>query len=122
MSQGTAVWLTVTITPMTCPTCGVVYGINEEVRARKNREGGNWHCTNGHSIVYTEPEIEQLRKQLEAERRRVANLRDEANVAYAGKAAAERKVKRMERGTCPHCNRHFVNVERHMKTKHSDRG
>jgi len=29
--------------------------------------------------------------------------------------------KRIHAGVCPHCNRHFQNVERHMKTKHNEK-
>jgi ssDNA-binding Zn-finger/Zn-ribbon topoisomerase 1 len=39
-------------------------------------------------------------------------------------AATRAKLKRTERrvanGVCPHCHRSFVQLERHMRTKHSE--
>src|SRR5438034_3882100 len=98
------------LTTMTCPVCGVVYGVNERVRKTAFDQSGSWYCTNGHVLTYNTTELDRVRAKLAAEERRVANLRDEVNVAYAGKAAVERKLKRVQRGTCPQCNRHFVNV------------
>lgn len=48
---------------------------------------------------------------------RAAELKTQHQVR-AQKAAKTRLRKRIEHGVCPHCKRHFENVERHVKSKH----
>lgn len=84
-----------------------------------------FHCPQGHSQHYTGPsEAQRLKKQLEIERlehekQMQANtnrLLDEINT----RKKAERQLKRVHNGVCPCCNRSFVNLQRHMKTKHPE--
>jgi hypothetical protein len=74
----------------------------------------------GHTFVYNpSSEVKRLREALAAEQSRHAQTRARAESAEQTAARQERKLKRVEKGTCPECQRHFVNVARHMKSKHS---
>lgn len=42
------------------------------------------------------------------------------NQARAQKAAKTRMKNRIANGVCPCCNRHFANVQRHIRTKHPE--
>jgi len=122
----------VTLTPMTCPVCGVVYGLSEEFRRRAQEEGHrrySWTCTQGHTLSYpgksdTQIENERLRSRLdmtesclsyETEARAAA---ERSNAALKG--VVTRTKKRVGNGVCPCCNRSFANLARHMKGQHPD--
>lgn len=102
-----------------CGTCGVIYGVPEWMDEVRRRDGGSWTCPNGHSWSYTTPEVERLRKEKDRLARSLADAQNERDEAERRAQRAERKVKRVERGVCPHCNRTFANVARHMASKHA---
>ena len=112
-----------TLVTETCFACGVLFAMTEEFRAQrlKERERGSFYCPNGHAQHYlgksdaekareAEQHVEELRLRLAAERdQRIATERE-----------LKRHQKRATAGACPCCNRTFVQLARHMKTKHPD--
>lgn len=108
-----------------CPVCGVTYGIPEMLANRRHRDGGNWFCPNGHSLSYTETEVDKLRKQLNIANSDASFFRQQRDGALDQLSDKTKKLRNIKRriyaGVCPECKRHFVNLERHMKTKHSRR-
>lgn len=110
-----------------CGGCGITYAVPEEWMATKRREAGEIHCPNGCNRVFRESDADRLRKQLECKERELRaakcdTLREQSlrEAAEKLKAAAERKLKRVQKGVCPCCNRTFINLQRHMATKHPD--
>lgn len=112
---------------LTCYRCGVLHAIPRHMQ-ESAQEAGNfeiqWYCPNGHKQGYGESDAEKERaRRLRAEASR-ARAEDRAEVAersaraYKGQATKARK--RIGKGVCPCCNRHFSNVERHMATQHPD--
>lgn len=107
----------------TCPSCHVVHAIPDEMRDRCDRTGDNWYCPNGHSIVFTKTREAALTERNEAladeaERLRRDNLRLSDDLMTNAKEM--RRIKRrIKAGVCTDCHRHFENLERHQKTKHS---
>ena len=107
-----------------CPACGVIYGLTDDFEQRK-LQGGNWYCPNGHSIVFNESFETKLR-QAEAENTRIRqNLlltEQAASSAERREREAKKEIARIKHrasaGLCNHCNRHFANIERHVKSKH----
>lgn len=113
-----------------CASCGVMFAVTQEFYAeclRRKRERP-FYCPNGHQQWYTGKSDEQLRKEAE-QRARDAELR--AQTEHDQRLAAERELKqerkrataerkRVAAGVCPCCNRSFVQLTRHMKTKHPD--
>jgi len=69
-------------------------------------------------------EAESLRESLHAERVRIMELQEEAARIEARRRAAKGQLtklkKRIDNGTCPYCNRHFENVQRHISCKHKE--
>ena len=121
------------LTRVQCGTCGVHHAIPSVMYNTAFREGGYWHCPNGHRRGWDKSqsdreapqrEINRL-KQREAmhedEKRRLREERESAQrSASAYKGAATRMKNRAKAGVCPCCNRHFVNLERHMKSQHGE--
>jgi hypothetical protein len=90
------------------------------------REGGFHGCPNGHQRGWVKGEEEIEREKIRRERDQLkqdaARLAEEIASANARAETAERKVQQAKRravaGVCPCCTRTFVNVQRHMKSKH----
>lgn len=111
-----------------CISCGVAY-IVPKVVIEKHREQGGFHqCSNGHSQGWSADgsEIGKLRRERDRIKQDNARLAEEAAEAeratQRAKAETARLLKRQAAGVCPCCNRSFVALSRHMKTKHPDFG
>jgi hypothetical protein len=102
-----------------CGHCGVTYGIPKSMDDEKNRSGGNWFCPNGHSRVYRQTREQKLQEELATEMRQRAEAEQKQRDAEARLLKVE---KRISKGVCPCCKRTFVNVQRHMHTKHPEMG
>jgi len=107
-----------------CCVCGVMFALPARLLANRRKQGGSFYCPNGHSLMFSKPENERLREQLQAEKDRAARLaaeRDQAEASLkAQKAATTRARRRSAAGTCPCCGRTFQQLVRHMKAKHPE--
>lgn len=121
---------TVTLTKIDCGSCGATYAINERYREKKWEEGGSWRCPYCHCWwgYGNNNENAQLKKQLEAKEREIREAKCETlrqqqlrDSEAAARLKAEKKLRRVGKGVCPCCNRHFTNLERHMATKHPEK-
>lgn len=126
------------LTILTC-WCGIKHAVPSELRNYQLREhdDGNQYavfCPLGHEHV---PGGRSKAKELEAELAAAAlrhereltatiaaldqtkaELREKGNECRAEKAAKTRLAKRAANGVCPCCKRSFINLHRHMRTKH----
>lgn len=101
--------------------CGMPFAIPENrydwMQGKSDR---NCYCPNGHTVVFRE----SFEKKLERERREHAATRDLLRAEERSHSATRGQMtklrKRVERGVCPHCKRHFANLERHVATKHAE--
>lgn len=116
-----------------CPNCGVIFGVPQDLIGQRRRDNNLFYCPNGHSMSFTVREIDQVRKELEQAKQRIASEigwseRLEKDLAAERKSHASTKgqltktKKRVQAGVCPvdGCHRHFTNLERHMATKHPE--
>jgi len=113
-----------------CTECGsyVALTANHEHALRATHK--TFYCPNGHSQYFpSKTDAEKLREALHAadiEKSRLAKAVREAeqiaNDAAYRQTIAERETARLKKrasaGVCPCCNRTFVQLARHMKTKH----
>ena len=121
------------LTAQTCPDCGGVYAIAQEYKDEARKKGGFkqcWTCPYCKTVRgFGEGEADRLRAQIaELERSRKweeqqrLNAEREANHFRKSrdgiKGALAKERKRVGNGVCPCCNRTFVNLQRHMVTKH----
>lgn len=118
MSTTVTVQRVVNLKTTECYKCGVIFGMPEEMFGYRLNDHQSFFCPNGHCQSFIgKSEAEKLRERLEAEQRKLANAQFEI-------MAAEKKVKRLEKriknGVCPCCHRQFIQLTRHMKTKHPD--
>lgn len=114
----------VTLFTHECISCGVVFAVTNEFDNRRRQDKNNFFCPNGHHQAYVKSDADRLREQLQAEQKKLANAQFELIAAKEKSQAAEkakaRLEKRIKNGVCPCCHRHFVQLTRHMKTKHPE--
>lgn len=118
-----------TLVTIECAGCGVLFAVTKAYDDRRREDHKTFYCPNGHHNYFSGPskkdqEIAQLKREREeAERTATRALQAQASAERSLKASvkeAKRVKKRVHNGVCPCCNRHFVNLERHMKTKHAE--
>lgn len=117
---------------LTCPVCGVTYGIPSAMQRNAYDKGEGaiqWFCPNGHQLGYHGPsEAQKAREKAEnqarwAEQRLKAerDLRAHTERQLAAQKGQTTKArKRAAAALCPCCNRSFVQLRRHMEAKHPD--
>ena len=113
-----------------CPTCGVVYAIPDGLykRGKRYKEKVSIYCPNGHTWHYMgkthEQELQGLRDEVARERaardQAEANERGQRAAATRARNERDRLKQRGEAGVCPHCNRTFKQLARHMHSKHPE--
>ncbi len=109
-------------------TCAVWHTVPKIVYDCYRAEGGFWHCPNGHQRGFRKGEDELKQEAIRRERDQLkqdaARLVCEAAEQRKRAEDAEKKVVQIRRrasaGVCPCCNRTFLNIQRHMKSKHSN--
>lgn len=111
-----------------CISCGVEFGLPLGLQQARLQDHRSFYCPNGHSMHYTaKTDVEKLSEA----KQKLASAQEEAriqaaralqaeNELSASRAEAERIAKRTKAGVCPCCNRSFVQLARHMKTKHPE--
>jgi len=119
-----AVCYTAKVNIVDCATCGAPIALTQarETTLRSSREP--FCCPQGHHNTFRPSETDRLKAELvkEKQRREMA----EREVVMERKRAEsaikkhEREQKRVRNGVCPCCNRSFVNLQRHMTTKHPE--
>jgi hypothetical protein len=109
--------------------CGIPFAIPENLHDWMGlKQGNSCHCPNGHKMIFgntIEEQLAEAKRRLEEARRREGATRslleqeERSHSATRGHLTrARNQVHRAEHGVCPHCNRTFQNLARHMETKH----
>ncbi|NIA70747.1 hypothetical protein HBA54_19285 [Pelagibius litoralis] len=113
---------------LACGTCGVHFAMPLVQYETHRKEGGYHTCPNGHSRGWSdrncETAVDKIRRERDRLQQRQAQLQDQIEGERRRTAAAKGQVTKLKNraaaGVCPCCNRSFVNLQRHMKTKHPD--
>ena len=131
MTDGAALKISQQFEVIYCCNCKIAFAVPADIRRRWLDDGSYFYCPNGHSQHYSENSVAKLEKQLASERKRrewaqqeAARQREQAEESerrrIAQKAATTRLRNRAKSGLCPCCNRHFNQLEAHMKNKHPE--
>lgn len=110
-----------------CCSCGVTFGMPNDMDDQRRKDGKSFYCPNGHSQSYSETDG----KRLKLERERTARLTAQLDQQRAAREAAERRAsalrgqvtkikRRIGKGVCPCCNRSFSALAEHMRTQHPE--
>lgn len=111
--------------------CGMPFMLPKSLDDAARNDGHTIYCPLGHSIVWKETEATRMRRERDRAVQEQARLQEEIAARdrriveeVDRRAKAERETRRVRRraeaALCPCCNRHFNNVEAHMKKAHPD--
>lgn len=114
-----------------CPSCGVDFALPARLLRERREKGGSFWCPNGHSLSFTDTELEKLRKRTKSLDAQLTSTRDQRDAARADRDAVDRsrtalrgvitrERNRVGRGVCPCCNRTFAELGRHMQSQHPE--
>lgn len=95
-----------------CCDCALPFGVTSHFDKLRREDHKLFYCPAGHGQSYAEE------SDLEKERRKSRVLADQVRMEREQREKIERQLRRVEKGTCPKCNRNFVNLARHMESKH----
>lgn len=113
-----------------CCNCGIEFAMplafQNACRADSKK---SFYCPNGHGQHYATSEADKLRRERDRLKQDAARLQDEIREAREAGAAAQRQASafkgvatrirnRVQNGVCPCCNRTFLDLARHMASKH----
>jgi hypothetical protein len=118
-----AVYSSVSLEPVECYRCSVIFGLPSEFYRHRVEDHKDWYCPNGHSQQFIgETEAEKYKRLFNAAKDREAAARAERDQVQASLTATKGVVTKLRKraitGTCAFCHRHFANVERHVANKH----
>lgn len=126
---------TSTFTIIRCGECSVQFALNDGFVYDRKQDHRTWYCPNGHPRWYPtgSSDLEIARRERQGAERKAVRLQadvdqaraeaeHQAAVARGYKGAFVQTKKRAAKGVCPvpGCRRHFVDVERHVASKHPD--
>lgn len=125
---------TITMITENCCNCGVTFALTKEHYNELQKMGiaKTFYCPNGHPQHYTKSEATRVREQSNIEKAQLQakldqmarDLRTADFVKSNLEVELKRKnlkLKRVENGMCPCCNRFFKNLSNHMENKHSEK-
>jgi hypothetical protein len=134
--MGTMINGSVNMEMLSCGACGIEFAVPSAwLRVRRDGTEGKseFTCPNGHPRIFRETEIDRLKRELAAKEQEAARARLERDEAKsrarnaeeaAGRARAQtKKLKQRAAGALcpvPGCCRSFVQLRRHLATKHPD--
>ncbi len=114
--------LTVTFWSVECFRCGTPFALSKDFYENRIADKRSWYCPNGHRQVFIGKTDKEKLAQARATITHLGDQKDAAQRsadAYKGHfTRVKRQVERAEKGVCPHCNRSFLDLRRHMESKH----
>lgn len=133
MSLGTFT-STITFHVEQCCVCFVTFAMTKEFHHERQKDRKTFYCPLGHAQHYTNETEEQQRiRHLEMDKKRLerenAVLAEDFITESLARKEVQKKLSttkgqltrtknRVAAGVCPCCTRSFVNLQRHMATKH----
>jgi len=120
---------TVTLVPVTCCDCGVVFGLSREMQRQRRDDNAAFFCPNGHSQPYRASALDAARDALarekywreqaerESERQQVARRAVQRRLS-ATQGVLTRNKRKVAAGQCPCCTATFKNLKSHMQRAH----
>lgn len=125
----------VVLESLKCWVCGCCFAVDRSIMHNKREYNKTLYCPNGCRLGFGESPSELLRKEYEHKLqtakddaewlrqdrdRKIQRIEEVKKSLSATKGVVTRMKRRVSKGVCPCCNRHFRELERHMKEMHPD--
>jgi hypothetical protein len=135
--MSTTITVNVTIVPVTCYKCGVLFGVPDAFKEKRLRDRQEFYCPNGHAQHYVgKTEEQRLRDQLAQQKHVAEQAQARATEAWqyaeeerlrkeralrrlsATQGVVTRNKRRIAAGQCPCCSASFKDLKSHMTKRH----
>lgn len=119
---------TTTLVTHECYRCHVMFAMPQELNERALADHSiAFYCPNGHGAAYTgKTTAEKAAERATWYAQQLASRDEDLRSARAAHSVTKGKLtkarNRADKGVCQHCNRHFVNVARHVASQHAASG
>ena len=116
-----------TLNLIDCCECGAQIALTSNFERSLRDDHRTFYCPSGHYQNFpAKNEAEKLREALHSAELETTRLAQQVKKAQIEKDAAEKETARLKMravaGLCPCCNRTFLQLARHMKSKHPGHG
>ena len=105
-----------------CYLCGGPIAMTRDQLEHFKISHDSFYCLLGHCQSFKGGECDRLRRELSLAQEQANALATEkaqlTGLLETAEKTAQRLRERIEAGICPYCHRRFVQVERHMRSKH----
>jgi Zn ribbon nucleic-acid-binding protein len=128
----------ITLEHITCVNCGMVFAFSGDLIDKRRRDHQSFYCPSGHNNYFPgESDVEKLKRELKEANLAIKRAEYRAQSAQLEREEARQQLsatrgrtdarycvstlkKRIANGVCPCCHRTFVNMQKHMETKHPE--
>lgn len=120
------VTLEVDFSTINCLHCGMIFAVPGRWQKERRRDHKDFWCPGcrGSMCYPGKSNEEKLRAEIAHEREisaaRAEQVRRKEYQYRAAKGQLTKFKKRVGKGVCPCCNRHFKNLAQHMESQHPD--
>ena len=123
--RGVALQFQTSLVTEECCNCHILFAMPQDFQEQMRGEhrGKNFYCPRGHEQHYAgESDVKRYKRMLDEANRKNTDLAGRIHGLETAKGIAEKKAKRLllrvHAGVCPHCQRTFSQLARHIETKH----
>ena len=132
MRAKSTITIDVELEHITCANCGILFAFDSDLMSRRRRDHREFYCPSGHSNYFPgESDLEKLARELRDAKLEIKRAEYRAQSAQLERKETQQQLsatrgqmtklkKRIANGVCPCCHRSFVNMQRHMTTKHPE--
>jgi len=122
----------ITLEHITCANCGMVFAFSGDLIDKRRRDHQSFYCLSGHNNYFPgESDGEKLKRELKEANLAIKRAEYRTQSAQLEREKARQQLsatrgqitklkKRIANGVCPCCHRTFVNMQKHMETKHPE--
>lgn len=107
---------------VTCALCGVGFMLTSKHITLLRKSHNYFYCPNGHSLSYgktsCETDKEKLEKDLENQKHWVDVLSENNTELMRERWDMKKKILDLRKKDCPHCNKRFVDIKKHIRKSH----
>lgn len=104
--------------------CGIELAIPDSLYDQAHQTRKAVYCPLGHTFIYTDTEVDRLKRDLAYQKDRAAADRARADQAESSLRATKGHVTRLRKqvlfGECPFCGQHLRDLARHISRKHQE--
>lgn len=107
-----------------CSSCGVIFGLPQNMQHELSQTGNSFFCPNGHSLSYRDSEMSRLKKRLKEREKYIDDLKGDLMLTERRRRAAKGQLtkwrNKLALGECVCCGQAVPDLAQHMAEAHPE--